>query len=421
MRRILRLTMISTLLACTAVLSAAPRSVILILCNGANLAQLELAKRAGVNRAGLSNTAALPVAGTLLPLTGRFRSPRIAALNALASGYAGDSALGVTPGGDEVDSLLGEARHQGRRTGFITDGALNDWPGGAFFARENPLPPLDRLDAWLPLSDIDLLAGALVRSKPAALEPLETPMSRLGYQLARNPEELRAAFAGRRLFATHDPAAEPSALLSYMDTALRLLPGKNGMFLVADCSRPARAAAVNDTAGVIRELWRFDRVLGRALDFFKADPDHTLVVVVSLYDIGDLQLPRPIAGDFPVGLTRPEMLERLAPGRLTGKQALELAGAGELFAPGSRELASVLDGYARLVNSPLPRAFAPWLDRLLHLRDRHAGVEWLTRTVTISLTPVFAIGAGAKEYEGEYNALDLHGKLRRSLGINTRP
>ena len=115
------------------------------------------------------------------------------------------------------------------------------------------------------------------------------------------------------------------------------------------------------------------------------------------------------------------MLVRLAPGRLTGKQALELAGAGELFAPGSRELASVLDGYARLVNSPLPRAFAPWLDRLLHLRDRHAGVEWLTRTVTISLTPVFAIGAGAKEYEGEYNALDLHEKLRRSLGINTRP
>ncbi|UKI30860.1 MAG: hypothetical protein L6W00_23740 [Lentisphaeria bacterium] len=81
----------------------------------------------------------------------------------------------------------------------------------------------------------------------------------------------------------------------------------------------------------------------------------------------------------------------------------------------------MLDSYSRLAESPLPRSFAPWLDRLLHQRDRHEGVEWLTRTVTISLTPVFAIGVGAKEYEGEYNALELHEKLRGSLGIGKRP
>lgn len=187
MRRLLRLWLISTLLACTIALSAAPGNVILILCNGVNLAQLELARQAGIRRAGLSGMAALPSAGTLLPLTGRYRSQQIAALNALASGYAGDTTLGVTSSGDELESLLGEARLQGRRTGFITDGALNDWPGGAFFARENPLPRLDRIEAWLPLCDIDFLGGALVRSKPVTLEPLEMPMSRLGYQLVRTP------------------------------------------------------------------------------------------------------------------------------------------------------------------------------------------------------------------------------------------
>lgn len=421
MRRMVQLGIFLALLACPSLLTAAPRNVILLLCNGANLAQFELARQAGLSRAGLSNTAALPVSGTLLPLTGSFRSMEIAALNALASGYAGDATLGVNSAGDEVDSLLGEARLQGRRTGFFTDGALNDWPGGAFFARESTLPQPEQLDSWLPLSDLDLLGGALVRRAPTALEPLESPMSKLGYQLARNREELRTASSGRRLFATHDSSSETSALLAYMDAALRILPGERGMFLVAVCSRLSRAAGVNDTAGVIRELWRFDRVLGRALDFFKADPDHTLVVVVSLYDIGDLQLPRPVASDFPVGLTRPEMLERLSSGRLTGKQALELAGAGELFVPNSRALAAVLNGYSRQANSPLPRTFAPWLDRLLRLRDRHEGVEWLTRTVTISLTPVFAIGAGAKEFAGEYNALELHEKLRRSLGLNARP
>ena len=122
MRRLLRLWLISTLLACTIALSAAPGNVILILCNGVNLAQLELARQAGIRRAGLSGMAALPSAGTLLPLTGRYRSQQIAALNALASGYAGDTTLGVTSSGDELESLLGEARLQGRRTGFITTG-----------------------------------------------------------------------------------------------------------------------------------------------------------------------------------------------------------------------------------------------------------------------------------------------------------
>lgn len=421
MRRFLRFWLLLALLVYSVGLSAGTRNVILILCNGVNLAQLELAKLAGASRAGLSNTAAMPVGGTLLPLTGRFRNLDIAVLNALACGYAGDGSLGVTPGGDEVESLLGEARLQGRRTGFITDGALNNWPGGAFFARENQLPPREKLDAWLPLSDIDFLAGALVRSQPVALEPLEAPMNRLGYQLVRTPEELRNAGAGRRLFAIHEPERSASVLLSYMDTALRILPNERGMFLVVNCDSPGRAALVNDTAGVIRALWQMDRVLGRALDFFKADPANTLVVFSSLYDIGDLQLPRPVAADFPVGRSRAEILTRLAAGRVSGKKALELAGAGELFAPASQELTAVLESYSQVANSPLPRSFEPWLDRVLSLRDRHSGVEWLTRSVTISLTPVFAIGAGAQEFSGEYNALELHGIFRRALGVGARP
>lgn len=421
MRRFLRFWLLLALLVYSVGLSAGTRNVILILCNGVNLAQLELAKQAGLSRAGLSNTAAMPVGGTLLPLTGRFRDLEIAALNALACGYAEDRSLGVTPGGDEVESLLGEARLQGRRTGFLTDGALNDWPGGAFFARENPLPPRERLEAWLPLSDIDFLAGALFRPLPTALEPLETPMNRLGYQLVRTPEELQNAAAGRRLFAIHELEQDSSVLLSYMDTALRILPNERGMLLVVNCAAPGAAALVNDTAGVIRELWRVDRVLGRALDFFKANPSNTLVALISLYDIGDLQLPRPVAADFPVGRSRSEILARLAAGRVSGEKALELAGAGDLFAPSSRELTAVLAGYSRVANSPLPRSFEPWLDRVLSLRDRHSGVEWLTRSVTISLTPVFAIGAGAQAFAGEYNALELHDALRCALGVGARP
>lgn len=433
MRRTIAGVVLFFLLLPEVALHAAVRNVVLILTDGVNQAQLELARQAGFRNAGMSNTAAMPVSGTLLPLPGDFARPVIAVKNALATGNGQDRMLGMTPADEVIDSLLVRAKLQGRRTGFVTDGALNDWTGGAFFAHESRLPEPDKLADWLPLCDFDLLAGTLNRPQAPALDPLDAPMAKLGYMLAKNRKQVREAPSDRRLFATHSllgsrqfAADRPkdsneSGLLDYVVRAFAWPQDARGMFLIADCSKIRLAAAANDTAALIRELWMFDRVLGEAVAFYKEYPEDTLVVVVSLYDIGDLQLGREIGTDFPVGATRASMLARLNASALTFRQALKLAGADELFAPGAEELRELERAYDVIQAKPAPRDFRLWLDRVLNLRDRHAGVEWLTRAATISLTPVLAIGTGSETFAGEYNAEELHRKLAAALGLTVRP
>ena len=115
------------------------------------------------------------------------------------------------------------------------------------------------------------------------------------------------------------------------------------------------------------------------------------------------------------------MLAKLNTSAMTFRQALELAGAGDLFAPGAEELRELERAYDVILAKPAPRDFRSWLDRVLNLRDRHAGVEWLTRAATISLTPVLAIGTGSEAFAGEYNAEELHRKLAAVLGLTARP
>ena len=433
MRRIIAGLVLVFLLLPAGALHASVRNVILILTDGVNQAQLELARQAGFRNAGMSDSAAMPVSGPLLPLPGDFERPVLAAKNALATGTGQDRMLGMTVSDEVLDSLLTQAKLQGRRTGFVTDGALNDWTGGVFFAHESQLPEPDKLADWLPLCDFDLLAGTLNRPQAPALDPLDAPMAKLGYALAKNRKQVREAAPDRRLFATHSllesrlfAADRPkdsneSGLLDYMARALSWPQDARGMFLVVDCSKIRLAAATNDTAALIRELWMFDRVLGEAVAFYKEHPEDTLVVAVSLYDVGDLQLGREIGTDFPVGTTRASMLAKLNTSAMTFRQALELAGAGDLFAPGAEELRELERAYDVILAKPAPRDFRSWLNRVLNLRDRHAGVEWLTRAATISLTPVLAIGTGSEAFAGEYNAEELHRKLAAVLGLTARP
>ncbi len=429
MRRFIQISLCGLLLCLTIAVSGAARNVIVIMVNGAGPSQFELARRAGARRAGLSNTAALPVTGTLLPLSGQFEHPDIASLNALAAGTAFDRGFGVDPEGGTLESLLAEARHRGMKTGFVTDGALNAPGGAAFWAHEVGMPSAEKLTAWLPLADLDVISGGLAGEGTGKGAFSEIAMRQLGYVVSR--EQLSRPLPDKRLFALHSAeemdfysADLPEGAITLperVSEALRWLFGPQGLLLIVECSRLQRAASANDTAAVITELWEFDRVLGRTLDFFKRDPEETLIVVVSLFDVGDLRI-REDLEPLPPGPTRRALAGRLAEERLPLEAALELAGAGELFAAGSPQMREVAAFYDASSNAPEQvRDYSPWIDLVFTQRDRHRGVVWAGRRPSISLSSVLAIGCGMDDYDGEYDAVELHEKLRNSLGISQRP
>ncbi|MBS1453811.1 MAG: hypothetical protein HP002_10570 [Lentisphaeria bacterium] len=426
------------------------RNVIVFFINGANQAGLEFARAAGADFAGLSNLSAFPVRGTLLPLTGEYRHLPLAAANAVALGKPADDAVGTLSSGEELDSLATLAKQSGRRVGIISDSLLTGWLPGAFYAHEPGADRAEMVANWLPLCDFNVLAGEVPSPDGrSAGDRLGDTMARIGYRNVLDVKNLTPPVsrlfirhtdsAGRRYAMARRTRTDRERLIDYTATALECLENRNGFLLVAECGNIAPAGVENDASMLLGELWTFDRALGKALDFFKAAPEDTLIVVVSLYDAGELRLTGEPDTDFPFGRSRLELLCELNREPRTFGQALALLGAGELFAPGAEQLRELqrlyfdaprlmepqvlagMRGFWNYEPDTVMRDYREWIDRLQDLRDRHYGAGFFSKRPAAALTPVWAIGAGAKEFAGEYSPEELHGKLRRALGLAPEP
>lgn len=427
---------------------AAAENVIVFFVNGANQAALDLARTAGADFAGGSNTAALPVHGTLLPLAREFDRPFLAAVNAVAAGKAADDSIGTLSSGEELDSLATLAKLRGMRVGIVSDAQLTGPLPGAFYAHEPKIEQPDALSGWLPICDFNVLAGevAVPGEERAAGDRLGDTMSRLGYRnltdakaLDRPAERLFLRYAdspGRPYAMAQKDRAGRERLVDTVGAALRCLENPNGFFLLVECANIGRAGEENDSSMLLGELWMFDRALGEALRFLKANPENTLIVVVSLFDAGELQLTGSADTDFPVGPCRLELLAELNAKPRTFEQALELLGAGTLFAPGARELqplrrlyfdaprladpetVAALRDYRNFEPDAALRDYRPWIVRIQEIRNRHYGAVFLSSRALPGLTPVLAIGAGAKDFSGEYTPQMLHAKLLKALGLS---
>ncbi|MPM36251.1 hypothetical protein SDC9_82846 [bioreactor metagenome] len=297
----------------------AAENVIVFFVNGVNQAGLELARTAGDGFAGLSNTAALPVSGTLLPLSREFDRPQLAAANAVAAGKAADDSIGTLSSGEDLDSLATLAKLRSRKVGIVTDSLLTAPLPGAFYAHEARIGEPGVLSDWLPLCDFNVLAGEVLLppGESGGGDRLGDTMARIGYRNVLDVKNLTASVSrlflrhsdspGRRYAATRKSREERERLIGSVSAALRSLDNPAGLFLVVECGNIAAAGTENDSSMLLGELWMFDRALGEALRFFKEDPAKTLIVVISLYDAGELQLTGGADTDFPVGPGRIEL------------------------------------------------------------------------------------------------------------------
>lgn len=425
---------------------AAAKNVIVLFVNGANQAQLEFARSVGADFAGMSNTAALPVQGTLLPLAGAFRHLSIAAINAALLGRAEDGAVGGISSGEELDSVATLARLQGRRVGVVSDGRLTGRLPGAFYAHE----PLDSepgaVANWLPLCDFNMLAGEVeVPKEEASGDRIGEAMARIGYRNVLDVRNLTPPVSrllirhrdlpGRRYAAERGTLEARDRMIGYVSVALECLDNRNGFFLAADFSNVSRAGLENDSSMLLHELWIYDRVLGDVLRFYKANPKDTLVIVVSLFDAGEFRLSGEPGSDFPLGRSRIALLAELNGEARSFDRALELLGAGELFAPGAEELKQLhrlyfgaprltdreaiaaVRGFRNFEPAAELRDYREWIDRVQNLRDRHRGARWGSKRSVTALTPVMAIGQGASDFSGEYTLEEFYAKLRKALSL----
>ncbi|MBU3665230.1 MAG: hypothetical protein FGM15_05045 [Chthoniobacterales bacterium] len=234
-----------------------------------------------------------------------------AAATALATGQeVNRGALGLSPEGQSLESLLSLARRQGRATGLVSNTPLTDPAPAAFYAHATDTSDTTALAVQLvdeaPM-DV-MLGGGASQLAPAEQggtrkdgRDLLLDMRQRGFDIVRTRAELENTPGWRSpqvfgVFSDGDLAfvedqpryASQPRLADLVSRAIGLLQyNRKGYFLVVNAGLSGRAADLGRGETLLREIGALDEAVAAALQYAGED---ALVMVAGLANSGGLQL-----------------------------------------------------------------------------------------------------------------------------------
>ena len=310
-------------------LGAAPKYIFLFIGDGfgsvqANAAGAYLAATSG--RPGVAPLAmdSLPVYGTATTFAeNRLITDSAAAGTALATGRKtfvnriSTAADGVTP----LRTVAEAAHGRGMKVGIVTTVSVDHATPAVFYSHRKDRDMYYEISLDLSASGFEYFAGgpflspkgdpqgdatALRTGLGSAPASGTMPDSRSvavsrGYRFAATRAEFDALRAGdSRIVAVAaggdtvpyaiDRSASDMTLALYTKKGIELLAGERGFFMMVEGGKIDWACHMNDAATAVREVLDFDAAISAALDFYKAHPADTLIVVTSDHETGGMAL-----------------------------------------------------------------------------------------------------------------------------------
>jgi alkaline phosphatase len=234
-----------------------------------------------------------------------------AAASAIATGQlVNRGALSMTPDGQNLETLLEQARRAGRATGLVSNTPLTEPATAAFFAAGFDPANTDALAVHLlEKAPVDLvLGGGAAQMVPAEQggtrqdgRDLLLEARQRGYDIVRTREELESTpgwrspqvfgiFAEGDLAFAEDASRYPSqpSLSDLVRRAIELLQFNNrGYFLVVNAGLAGHAAQLGRGESLLREIAALDEAVQTARQFAG---EKALIIVSGLANTGGLQL-----------------------------------------------------------------------------------------------------------------------------------
>ncbi len=192
-----------------------------------------------------------------------------------------------------VASILEAAKLDGKATGLVATSEIMHATPADFSTHDTSRKNYDSISEQQVYQDMDVVIGSGSQYFASAGrgdgEDLLSVI-KSNYQYADTPEKFNQVTQGKlwAMFAPvalaydfdRDPDKEPS-LAEMTDKAIDLLSqDKDGFFLMVEGSKIDWAAHANDPIGIISDIMAFDKAVGVALDFAKAD-GNTLVIAAA--------------------------------------------------------------------------------------------------------------------------------------------
>lgn len=382
-----------------------------------------------------------------------------AAGTALATGFKTKNAmLGMDADSVPVTSISTQLKELGYGIGLVTTVAPDDATPAAHYAHVPHRSMFYEIGCQAAASGVDILAGANLRglTDKQTGEPTDLldVFEANGVSVVRGAEAVATAKYPRVVMLNTSTEYDnevglvidslPGVLtLPVMtQTCLDFLKAKtpDAFFMMVEGGSIDHAAHSNDPATLIREMMGFNSALDIALDFYRAHPDETLIVVTADHETGGLALANKSMGyriepqylrypsmskdrfkDQCKALARSRMvidwpyMKQMLTDNLNLFNDIEVSEADEQTL--QEMFALVLDNRSKGDMDALDKSFNKFADEVFDVINRAAGIGWTTHDHSGAVVPVFAIGVGSELFAPLHDNTELPGIIRSLTGI----
>ncbi len=277
--------------------AAKPKNIIVLIGDGLGMGQMEVARLFEHGKEGRLFMQTMPhVALSQTYSADNIVTDSAAAGTALATAKkTNNTMLGITPDGNELDSILDVLQMAGKKVGFVSTNTATDATPAAYYASVRTRAGQDVIARQLFEKDIDVILGGgreFFTAERQNGDNLIEMFKDKGYSYVTNKSELNAATGDKLLGLFHESfmnykidrdelnSQEPTLTEMTAKTIEFLNKGNQGFFAMIEGARIDHAAHAADFASIWKETIEFDDAVRYAVDWATKD-GNTLVVALS--------------------------------------------------------------------------------------------------------------------------------------------
>ena len=377
--------------------------------------------------------------------------------NKTASGVIAMDPTGTTP----YETIAQKAHKKGMKVGIVSSVSIEHATPASFYAHRPSRKDYYELALQLPESGFEYFGGGgflKPKGKKGDQPDVVEIIKGAGYKVVADMEGFRnLSPSDGRVVAINPVLRDDEALPYEVDRrddsislaeftakGIELLDNPNGFFMMVEGGKIDWACHANDAVSSIGDTIAFDQAVQVALDFYRAHPNDTLVVVTGDHETGGMSI------GF-AGTQYDTFFHKLA-GQTVSYEDFDLViasyrkdtdGKGSLegfFPQVESAFGLKMEELSELELTELNRAFAesmkgkdergkdpesfllyggyePFSIALTHTLNRQAGISWTSYAHTGVPVPVSAAGVGQDSFNGYYDNTDVFHKMISAMGL----
>ena len=382
------------------------------------------------------------------------------------------------------DTVAEKAKRAGKSVGIISTVTLNHATPAAFYANVESRKSYYDIGLQMAETNFDYFAGGSLKEqtgKDEDQEDLYDIMEENGYTIADTKAEAAKVTAdSEKVYIVSEKIQDDGAMPYSIDQeegdqTLNDMVKKGievmeddpeGFFMIAEAGKIDWAEHANDAVATMNEIYALQESVQTAIDFYNEHPEDTLIVVTADHATGGFTIGNESTGyetyfDLLTNQSGSQVaFDEIVEAELKKKPNLsfeEFAPKIEAFfglkldpnAPTENVSNSQEDAYReaqeknRLLCSKeeyaeLKKAFEeskkdaddqnvnyggyiPVSITATRILNKKAGLAWTTTDHSGEKIPVYAMGAGAKMFDGEYDDTDVAIRIGEAMGFNPEP